>query len=377
MWHTAEVLRQVDDAKVEKGGWVGGDAWFGSVMSCVEVMKRHEVHSTFIVKNNHQLFPMECLLAVLKARYGTKPAGKWVTFRAEIAGVKLIAMVYAWSQRGVSYFVSTCGRTDPHPVKYRSNYEDDFGVVTYKELERPWIAHFLYQYLPLIDEHNRQRQSLLHLERCWNTKDCWFRLLTTLCGMAIVDFQRFIKNKLFDHQFESDEDDVEDFENKNELQIRKFSDKICKWLDTVELRQRASPRKTRRSEMNEADMLIRITSEKFGGKHRDATRKQVANGKRKGNAVTRNCFVCRMYLNDNGKPTYHTTTWWCKDCGMPLCKKDRSNGNNPRRTSTCLEVHLNSEDEVLFCKGTRDDEDFIMPSRLSIPYPRRSERNNE
>ena len=48
----AEVLRQVEGSGLEKGGWVGGDAWFGSVMSCVEVYKRFGVHSTFVVKNN-------------------------------------------------------------------------------------------------------------------------------------------------------------------------------------------------------------------------------------------------------------------------------------------------------------------------------------
>jgi hypothetical protein len=48
--HTAEVLRQVKGAGVLPGGWTGGDAWFGSVMTCVELMKQLEVHSTFIVK---------------------------------------------------------------------------------------------------------------------------------------------------------------------------------------------------------------------------------------------------------------------------------------------------------------------------------------
>ena len=37
---TSEVLRQVEGSGVKKGGWVGGDAWFGSIMSSVEVYKR-------------------------------------------------------------------------------------------------------------------------------------------------------------------------------------------------------------------------------------------------------------------------------------------------------------------------------------------------
>jgi hypothetical protein len=39
MAHTAEVLRLVTNAKIPDGGWVGGDSWFGSVMTAVEVMK--------------------------------------------------------------------------------------------------------------------------------------------------------------------------------------------------------------------------------------------------------------------------------------------------------------------------------------------------
>ena len=35
--HTAEVLRQAQGANVERGGWVCGDAWFGSIMSSVEL----------------------------------------------------------------------------------------------------------------------------------------------------------------------------------------------------------------------------------------------------------------------------------------------------------------------------------------------------
>ena len=33
--HTAEVLRQVKNSNGSKGGWVGGDAWFGSVESAI------------------------------------------------------------------------------------------------------------------------------------------------------------------------------------------------------------------------------------------------------------------------------------------------------------------------------------------------------
>jgi hypothetical protein len=56
--HIAEVLRQVESAHLGANSWVGGDAWFGSVATCIEVYKQCGAHSTFIVKNNNQLFQM-------------------------------------------------------------------------------------------------------------------------------------------------------------------------------------------------------------------------------------------------------------------------------------------------------------------------------
>lgn len=163
--HTAEVLRQVKGANVGQGGWVGGDAWFGSVATAVEVMKTFGVHSSWIIKNNHAFFPMPILHAVLKARYEGRPAGHWVVMSTTISDVKLFALAYAWSQTGVSYILSTCGTTDPCPIKYQTSFEDSYGITTSKDIDRPNVAHFLFEFLPLIDEHNKQRQSLLALEK--------------------------------------------------------------------------------------------------------------------------------------------------------------------------------------------------------------------
>ena len=125
--HVSEVLRQVEGAGVQHGGWCGGDAWFGSVMSSVELYTRRKVHSTFVIKSNTHLFPMDALHAILSARHGEHPAGHWVVMTTSISGVKLIAIGYAWSQRGVSYFISTCGRTVPHAKFYEAKYEDVWG----------------------------------------------------------------------------------------------------------------------------------------------------------------------------------------------------------------------------------------------------------
>ena len=73
--HMTEVLHHIEGDKVIKGGWVGGDAWFGSIVSDVEILKSLKVHSTFIIKSNTHVFPMKILHKILQVRYGTRTAG--------------------------------------------------------------------------------------------------------------------------------------------------------------------------------------------------------------------------------------------------------------------------------------------------------------
>jgi hypothetical protein len=41
---------------------------------------------------------------------------------------------------------------------YRSYFEDDFRNVPYKDINQPSIVHQLFDYLPLIDEQNKQQK---------------------------------------------------------------------------------------------------------------------------------------------------------------------------------------------------------------------------
>ncbi len=82
-----------------------------------------------------------------------------------------------------------------HELDYRTSFGDGFGNISSKPLSRPSIAHFLYEFLPLIDEHNKARQSALALkDKKWPTKCCWYRLMTTFIGMAVIDIQRWDLN---------------------------------------------------------------------------------------------------------------------------------------------------------------------------------------
>jgi len=48
---------------------------------------------------------------------------------------------------------------------YLRYFRDDYGNVGSKEISRPELVHLLYDYLPLIDECNKQDQKILGIER--------------------------------------------------------------------------------------------------------------------------------------------------------------------------------------------------------------------
>jgi len=185
--HVAESLRQVENSGVEKGGWTGGDAWFGSVSCAVHLKTMLGVHSTFVVKNNTWLFPKRALAAVLKARYPGNPQGHWVVMTTTILDVKLSAIVYAWSKDRWSYFITTMGDTNVSNDTYEAHYEDIWGVPRSKMILRPEVLAFVYALLPKVDTHNLLRQHQLALESCWPTKCPWTKLVIALVGMAVVD----------------------------------------------------------------------------------------------------------------------------------------------------------------------------------------------
>ena len=369
--HTAEVLRQVEGAQLVNGGWVGGDSWFGSVATAVELQRIKGVHSTWIVKQNNQFYPMRAMHALLKARYKDHPAGHWVVMRSVIGGVKLFAMAYAWSQSGVSYFLSTCGKTSPSAIMYKTHFEDDFGNVRTRQINRPEIAHFLFQYLPLIDEHNKQRQNILNLEKSWPTQNCWFRLLVTVTGMCVVDLHRVYRNiKLSDGS--ATEKEAEEVDT---MAIRVFSDKLCNNLRVMTGRaaENVARFNFRAHHVNAAGggqnedgaLLVRIKDDN-GFATRAVTTKQASKGRSVGTSRQQNCFICRKYLGADGKTVFNNTSLCCAMCYMPLCKQERG------RQMTCLQEHKLSKCDILGC-GETHVKGRPFPKLQQVPFPTQDE----
>ena len=335
--HVAEVLRQVGNSGLERGGWCGGDAWFGSVQAVVSVKLIHGVDSTFIVKNNSTLFPMRPLRKMLQARYGQHIAGKWVVFETTVCGVRLIAMSYAWSMKGVSYFISSFGNTDPSPTLYKSNFEDDFGGVSFKMIPRPKLATFLYGYLPIIDEHNKQRQNLLNLEYKWPTKQCWVRLMISLVGFSVTNLYRLYRNY--------------NYQKYKNMGVVAFSDLLCAALKTRNRNVSTLPSTLRQHNIAK-DNLERVVNSQGS-----RSKKICAGSKRKGAVgcgIQLNCWVCRLYESskNEGQREYKKTSWWCKHCQTPLCLSTNEDLIQSRGQS-CVDQHFHSLDDSIRCNGVK------------------------
>ena len=129
-------MRQVEGSDIPEGGWVGGDAWFGSITAAVKVYKKIKFHSTWIIKNNKFVFPMEFICEIIKARH-KKTMEHWVVVITEISDVLIFACPHAWSQYSISYFLSTTINNNPSLQLYISQFEDGFGCVGWRDIPRP------------------------------------------------------------------------------------------------------------------------------------------------------------------------------------------------------------------------------------------------
>ena len=264
---------------------------------------------------------------------------------AKIGGVEVMAVVYAWSQKRTCFIVSSCGKTVAHDKPYVSKFENEFGVPSFKLLRRPAVAHMLLEFLPLIDEHNKDRQHVLRLERVWQTNNPWTRIQTSCFGMSVVDLMRLDRNCRDRHSNETAAasliecfDDPEDEEKViADLDVKEVADLIGRPLvdGTWNYREGPQPPARRQSVNSSNESLVRIINKE--GKMK--TKKSP--GKRE-RVVQRPCFLCRLW----GKT--QNTQWMCSDCGMALCPRSvtRADPDNGRHYECLVEHHLSGVDGV-------------------------------
>ena len=216
--------------------------------------------------------------------------------KTTINSMDAMAIAHAWSQRGMSYFTLSTGSTEVDNEKYLSSFDDDFGNCMSKELGRPKISHVLCECLPLIDRHNKRRQSILNMERKWCRKDCWFRLLTTMTGMRAGGTHGWHRNakasrkgKDYFTSFSSE------LEGNHEIAVRKFSDILHSAL-TDNKRKKQTQRYIGNKLYDKDDQEISLERIKHNGsKARLATQKQLDSRRKVGAACNATCFFAGSF----------------------------------------------------------------------------------
>lgn len=161
---------------------VEGDAWFGSVTCAVELAQRH-YDCVLQIKTNSSLFPK----AYIETALENAPGGCKIVLTATHRGIPLVAIGYRYSTRTTLLFVATKNSGSTRPGKpYEMKFNDAFGNVVQRLVERPEILSDFFQKSNSIDKHNQLRQGDLALEKRWLTQDPYFRLHTTIIGMFFV-----------------------------------------------------------------------------------------------------------------------------------------------------------------------------------------------
>jgi hypothetical protein len=214
---SACVLRAATTA-FQPGATICGDSWFSSVkVSCCtpfQLLITAEPHLLYVhaqtaaaiskagyhyvgaLKTASACFPKAYLQGVLQPL----PAGSQLVTEGTYQDVPLLAIGYKYNRRKVLFFVATRGAGTTTPGDpYVQRWADDHGNLCVRQIPRPTILSEYFSASNAVDLHNQSRQADLGLEERWQTKDCWFRLLTTLFGIVVTDCWKAVRHHVGKH----------------------------------------------------------------------------------------------------------------------------------------------------------------------------------
>ena len=167
-----------------------GDSWFTGV-KVTEWAAEHG-HSYFgALKTSTKFTPFE----ELTTKMSDWPSGSYLVLECTTPkGHDLICIGYKYSASKVLVFLGTknSGSTKPGDP-YVARFPDANGNVAQRNVQRPAVISEYFKDSNVIDSHNQARQYELALEKRWITKDCYFRVNTTLLGMTVTDCWRAYK----------------------------------------------------------------------------------------------------------------------------------------------------------------------------------------
>jgi hypothetical protein len=166
------------------------DAWFGSIATAVGARKylgEEKVKVVMNVKTNHSNFPKK----YLEDTMANWPSGSHLLLKATVENECLYAIGYKYCKSKTLCFIFNEGVSGTYPGKpYVAKWKDDNNNTKLREVPRPEVCSLYFRHSNVIDVHNQMRQKELRLEKFWVTNCGYFRLLTTVFGITIVDCWR-------------------------------------------------------------------------------------------------------------------------------------------------------------------------------------------
>ena len=195
------------------------DSWFGSVkmveaMKCLHQKPRQPTardrRSYFVavdkelgqnnnapevicaIKTNTGWFPQEELQKEMEGY----PSGAYLVLECKAPGtnVDLVAIGYKYnSRKTLTFAMSKNAETTEPGYPYIARFADEHGNVRERRVLRPKCLSVYFGVSNIIDVHNHFRQGILRLEMLWKTPNPWFRLVSTIIGVTVVDCHTAVK----------------------------------------------------------------------------------------------------------------------------------------------------------------------------------------
>jgi Transposase IS4 len=195
--HGIKVTKELVTPWLHSGRVVCGDSYFTSV-ACTKEMLRCGLRFIGIVKTANRMFPHAYLSNIELQARGQHDGliAKDGTGRPEL-------LSFVWVDREQRYFIATAGSLTPGlpytRTRWRQLEQDRFAPpeqVTF-HIAQPKTAELYYSACGKIDQHNRDRQDALKLERKLGTNNWATRVNHSILGMCIVDAWKIFSRLAF------------------------------------------------------------------------------------------------------------------------------------------------------------------------------------
>jgi hypothetical protein len=219
---------------------------------------------------------------------------------------------------------------------------DRFENVCTRAVKRPRVMANYFAFSNCIDRHNQLRQGELALEK-WATRDCWFRLYSTMLGIEVVDVFTAAKAMVIpSHPLKTmSVKRMADIlvrsllEDKEPVQIREPECR-CPTRAGLPIRRKttaaglealaAEARRQTRQSQEEEDMVMPLEVEPHGVNALVHTCSRSTIGQRA-------CAWCRSL--PAGAAVQTKTSYVCEECCLPLCNTEREDDQ-----PCCFDMHV-------------------------------------